>query len=223
MLDIKKINQNNLTPDQYFKEDCSALKKQIVIHHTVSSGNAENVVHGWQFNPERVGTAFIIDGDGVIHQAFGSKYWAYHLAFSKSTNKVPEWAHDFKRETLIAKASIGIEVCSYGPLIFSEKDNCYYNTYKQIIPKEQVEELDKPFRGFKFWHKYTDKQLASLKELLIYLCATYNIDKAYDHGIWDINERALHGDSGIFTHVSYRSDKSDAYPSPRLIELLKNV
>lgn len=223
MLDIKKIDQDNLSPDQYFKEDCSSVKRQIVLHHTVSSGNAENVVHGWQFNPERVGTAFIIDSEGIIHQAFGSKYWAYHIAFSKNTNKVPEFYHNFARETNVAKGSIGIELCNWGPLLFNEKDNCYYNCYKQIVPKEQVYKLDKPFRGFTYFQKYSNKQLVALKELLTYLCATYNIDKTYDHGIWDINNRALDGDNGIFTHVSYRSDKTDCFPQEELINVLKTL
>lgn len=222
MLDIKKIDQDNLTPDQYFKEDCSALKKQIVLHHTAGGPSAENTVHGWQFTTERVGTAFLIDADGVIHQAFGSKYWAYHIAFSRNTNKVPEFYHNFTRETNIAKGSIGIEICNWGQLI-QKKDGEFYNYINNIVPKDQVIELETPHRGYKFFHKYNDKQLASLKELLVYLCATYNIDKTYDHGIWDINTRALDGDNGIFAHVSYRSDKVDVNPQPKLIELLKTL
>ena len=52
---------NNLLSDnQYFKE--KQFKNQIVIHHTAGGSSAVNTIHGWNFNPEKVGTAFVIDG-----------------------------------------------------------------------------------------------------------------------------------------------------------------
>ncbi len=230
-LDTTKIKQVQLKEDQYKKEDCTSLKKQLVIHHTAGGANAENVILGWGMNSEDVATAFVIAGkpsatstykDGDIFQAFGSKYWAYHLAFSKSTNKVPVAYHDFKHETKIAKASIGIEVCNWGGLT-KDANGVYWNYLNKPFPASEVIELTTPFRGFTYYHAYTDAQIAALKELILYLCDKFNIPKTYNADMWDINLRALNGDAGIFTHVSYRSDKCDMSPQPKLIEMLKSL
>lgn len=227
-LDITKINQEELTVDQYFKEDCSSLKKQIVIHFTAGSESAANTIHGWQFKPERVGTAFVIsrgtktEKDGEIFQAFGSKYWAFHIAFSKNTNKVPVKYHNFDLEKNIAKSSIGIEICNWGGLI-KDKDGNFRNYINGIVPANEVVELDSVWRGFKYFHSYTDSQITSLKELIIYLCDKYNIPKKFNSDMFDINLRALNGEAGIFTHVSYRSDKADSSKQSKLIKMLKEI
>ena len=59
--------------------------------------------------------------------------------------------------------------------------------------------------------------------VLVYLCDTYGISKEYFDSIFDIDKRALKGENGIFTHNSVRHDKSDIYPCPRMIEMLKNL
>jgi hypothetical protein len=41
--------------------------------------------------------------------------------------------------------------------------------------------------------------------------------------MWDLNDDALNGKNGIFTHVSYRADKSDMHPQPELVEMLKGL
>ena len=227
-LDVTKINQDELTPDQYFKEDYSSLKKIIVIHHTAGGASSVNTIHGWQYNPERVGTAFVISGkaktekDGQIYQAFGSKYYAWHIAFSSTSNKVPAKYHSKVLETQIAKASIGIEVCNFGGLL-KDKDGNYKTYVNSIIPAEEVIELETPFRGFKYFHAYTDAQIASLKELIIYLCDKYNIPKKYNADMFDINTNALDGKAGIWTHVSFRADKSDVSPQPKLVKMLQEI
>ncbi len=230
-LDVTKINRDELTPDQYFPEDCSALKKQIVLHHTAGGSNPINVVHGWQFNTERVGTAFIISGkpskndthkDGEIFQAFGSKYYAWHLAFSKSTNNVPAVYHSSIKETAIAKASIAIEICNWGQLVKDTQGN-FRNYVNGIIPPDDVVTLATPFRGFLYYHKYSDAQLASVKELVIYLCDKYSIPKNYNADMFDINIKALDGTAGIWTHVAYRSDKNDCVPQPNFIKMLQEI
>ncbi len=230
-LDVKKIKQDDLAADQYFPEDCSALKKQIVLHHTAGGASPVNVVYGWQFNTERVGTAFVIGGkpsnndthkDGEIFQAFGSKYYAWHLAFSKSTNKVPAIYHSSIKETEIAKASIGIEICNWGQLVEDAKGN-FRNYVNGIIPPDDVVKLATPFRGFLYYHKYSDAQLASVKDLVIYLCDKYNIPKTYNADMFDISVKALDGTAGIWSHVSYRSDKNDCSMQPNLIKTLQEI
>jgi len=230
-LDVTRINQNELTADQYFKEDCSSLKSILVIHHTAGGSSPKNVIYGWQSNPEKVATAFIIAGkpslkdthrDGEIFQSFGSKYWAYHIAFSKSTNNVPAKYHNFTHEQKIARASIGIEIANWGQLTKGE-DGVFRTYVNTIVPAEEVVTFENKFRNFVHYHAYTDAQIASLKELIIYLCDKYKISKKYNSDMWDISTRALDGENGIWSHVSFRSDKNDACSQPKLVKMLQEI
>ncbi len=41
--------------------------------------------------------------------------------------------------------------------------------------------------------------------------------------MFETNKQALNGYHGVFTHVSYREDKSDCHPQPELIQMLKSI
>ena len=41
--------------------------------------------------------------------------------------------------------------------------------------------------------------------------------------MWDISDKALAGEAGVWTHVSFRTDKSDCHPQPELIQMLKSL
>lgn len=199
---IEKI----LNSDQYYKE--KTFKNQIVLHHTAGGGNAENVIHGWNFNTERVGTAFIIDSKGEVFKAFDPEFWAYHLGLKTADN------------IKLNKGSIGIEVCNWGQLI--KKGNEFYNYVNKVVPENEVVQIKK-FRGFEYYHKYNDAQIESLRKLLLELCAKFGISKHYNADMWDISPNALKGTNGIYTHVSYRSDKNDMSPQINVIEMFKNL
>jgi len=191
---------------QYFKE--KSFKNQIVLHHTAGGGNADNVIHGWDFNPERVGTAYVIDSLGIVKTAFEDQYWAYHLGLKSISN------------TQLNKNSIGIEVCNWGQL--KKVGDKYLNYINKEVPADQVVQIAK-FRGFEYYHKYNDLQLAALRKLILELCAKYSINRTYNSDMWDISQNALSGKNGIYTHVSYRTDKNDMSPQFNLIEMLKNL
>ncbi|MBI1837755.1 MAG: hypothetical protein HYR91_10885 [Flavobacteriia bacterium] len=99
----------------------------------------------------------------------------------------------------------------------------FYNYLNQEIPLEEVYEYDKPFRDSLYYQKYTEKQLESLKNLIEYLSELYKIPKTYNSDMWDISRSALAGSPGIYTHVSFRKDKSDCHPHVKLIEILENL
>lgn len=201
-----KITDNLLPDNQYYKE--KTFKKQIVLHHTAGGSSAVNTIHGWTCNPEKVGTAFVIDGAGQIFRAFDPDYWAHHLGLKTATN------------TALNKASIGIEVCNWGQLVL--KDGKFYNYVNKEVHADQVVKISK-FRCFEYYHKYTDAQLESLKWLIQELCAKYSIDRKYNAGMFELNSEALAGNNGIYTHVSYRADKNDMSPQPNLINVLKSI
>ncbi len=201
------MTNNFLDDSQYFKE--KQFKNQIVIHHTAGGGNASNVIHGWNFNPERVGTAFVIDEHGLVFKAFEPEYWAYHLGLKSMSN------------SQLNKNSVAIEVCNWGQLIL--KDGKYLNYVNKEVPSDQVIHIPNKFKGFEYFHKYNDAQIESLRKLLLELCAKFAINKVYNSDMWDISHNALSGVNGIYTHVSYRTDKADMVPQINLIEMLKNL
>jgi N-acetyl-anhydromuramyl-L-alanine amidase AmpD len=213
-LDTTKIVQRRLKSSQYFQEDVP--KNQIYLHHTAGNGDPVGVAKYWDSNKDKIGTAFVIGNKGTIVQCFSSREWAYHLGLKNapfSNIGLPYKALD--------KNSIGIEVCNWGML--KESNGNFYNYVGGIVDSINVTKLEKPFKGYLYWHKYTDEQIESLRQLLVYLCETYDISKDYKDDIWDLCKRAMKGENGIFTHNSVRKDKSDMYPCPRVIEMLKNL
>jgi len=214
-MDIKKVDFGSAN---YILEEHP--KKQIYLHHTAGNPSGEGVFDWWKSNTERIATCVAISGkgsnDGQIVQGFSSKYWAYHLGLKKqlfSNNALPYLSLD--------KYSIGIEICNWGDLQF--RDGKFYNYVNREVPESEVMELDKPFKGDRFFHNYTDAQIESVKQLLLLWKQRYGIPLTYNKDIWDISKRALGGEPGVYTHNSVRPDKNDVYPHPKLIEMLKSL
>ena len=224
-LDINKIIQYPLKSGQYFEEEHP--KSQIVIHHTSGSSNPFFVIDGWNNNIDKIGTPFVISGkpkagettykDGDIIQCFSSKYYAYHLGIPSSVFQ--KYNIPYQR---LDKTSIGIELANWG-YVMKQKDGTFKNYVGGTVPNEEVVDLGKEFRGYQYYHRYSDLQLASLKDLLIYLCDKYKISKKYNEGMWDINQACLNGTNGIWNHTSCRNDKFDCSMQPHLIEMLKSL
>ena len=213
-MDTTKIVQQRLPESQFISENTD--KKQIYLHHTAGNKNPIATIKGWEANKERVATAFVIGYEGTIAQAFSSRDWAWHLGVKDSV---------FKGQKLpyknLDKYSIGIELTNWAYLV--EKGGKYYNYVGGEVDKSEVTWLNKPFKNHKTWHKYSDKQIESLRELLLYLGETYGISLKYNEDIFSLNTRALKGENGLFTHNSVRVDKSDVYPCPRLIKMLSSL
>jgi hypothetical protein len=119
------------------------------------------------------------------------------------------------------RIGIGLEICNWGQLI--PKDGKFYNYVNGVVPDDQVTELDTPFRGYKFYHSYTDEQIESVRQLLLLWKDKWNIPLTYNDDIWDVCPRALRGETGVFAHVSVRYDKNDIYPHPKMVQMLKNL
>jgi N-acetyl-anhydromuramyl-L-alanine amidase AmpD len=213
-LDIQAIKQVRLSDNQYFAE--ASPKTQIYLHHTAGNGNAEGVSRYWNGNDSRIATAFIIGENGTIVQCFSSKHWAWHLGIDQE-----DFARNGAKYSNLNKLSVGIEVCNWGYL--KKKGDKYYNYAGGVVNPSYVTELETPYKGYKYWYKYSDAQIESLRQLVVYLCDTYDIPKEYRSEIWAIDKEAFKGTKGIFTHNSVRKDKSDMYPCPRVIEMLKNL
>lgn len=219
----KDIISIDFLKSQYIETETN--KVQIYLHHTAGNSDPFSVFKDWETTPERIATCVTIGGkpkkndqfvDGQIVQGFSSKYWSYHLGLKESTfNKfnLPYKSLD--------KISIGIEICNWGQL--SRKNGRFYNWINKVVSDEDVIELNTPFRGFKYFHNYTDAQIVSVEKLLRYWGQKYNIPLTHHDDIFEVNARALSGEPGIYTHCSVRYNKVDIYPHPKLVEMLKSL
>ena len=230
-LDLNTIVQVEFLKDQYYQEETD--KKTIVLHHTVSGKGSINVARYWETTPEEVATAMIIDWDGKIHQLFSTKFWAHHIGVKAEFLKERGYADYLTRNKMLNKQSIGIELNSWGGLMKSSNNNWYpvkwdrdsgrYLPNLSVKPIQNVQTYDNGFRGFFGFEKYTDEQIESVRQLLIYWNGRYGIPLDYHSSMWDLSKDALDGKSGVWAHVSYRLDKSDSYPDERLIQMLKSL
>lgn len=203
------ITADFLNEGRYLDTVCT--KKQIVLHHTASGPSAVNVKEGWNNQEgDEVATDFIIGADGSILRVIPRGYWAWHLGVG--------------RQDLDSEA-IGIEVCNWGWLT---KDGERYLNYLGE-PVEDVYTFSEPYRGNLYFENYTDAQFKSLDKLLRLLIWEYKIPvdfstfKTGAGGIFEYSEDAMNGKSGIHAHGSFRTDKTDMYPHPKLLALLKSL
>lgn len=206
---------------QYVQE--TTEKTQIVLHHTVSGNGVNGDLSWWKQTKQRIATAIIIDRDGTPYQCFSTRYWAYHIGpVSKQFTKL----HEPYRKC--DPNSIGVELDSWGALLkhkgkyYPVKWNKEQARYVPWIEAGEVKNVSNSnHRGFSYYEKYTDAQINTLRELLLYWNDYWGIPLDYDDKIWDVNRDALIGTPGIYSHVSYRDDKSDCHPQKELIDMLK--
>jgi hypothetical protein len=159
------IDQKYMDKDEYLKGPTK--KEYLFLHHTAGGNNPYQVITMWNNDTRgRVGTEFVLGGqsvfngnttyDGTIVQAFPEGCYGWHLGENGS-----QYMHT---------NSVGIETCNFGPI----KNGLTY-TGQKADPK-QVVELKKSFRGYKTWHRYSDKQILVLKDLILYIANRDGID-----------------------------------------------
>lgn len=216
----------NFSETQYFREQTK--KNQITIHHTVSGTGVDGDVAWWLQGADRIATSFIIDREGNLHKCFGDDFWAWHLGC-----KAIHFANAGLPYKKLDLNNIGIELDSWGALLQHTDGNFYpvsYATGKaapnlKCKPVANIYEYcsTQKYRGSQHYERYTTAQLNTLRELLIYLQDKHKIPANYSSDIWNVCSRALRGDAGIFSHTSFRSDKSDCHPQVELIDVLKSL
>jgi len=224
---LDKIEVIGIIPNQYKREYTD--KNQVVLHHTVSGRGVKGDVHWWLSDNKRIATSLIIHHDGTPFQLFSTNYWAYHLGIKSKSLQVRGFTDYRGRGRFLEAHSIGIELDSWGPLV--EHEGRYYPASKPGVPRlncrpvpcTRVQHYPDGFRGYHAYEKYTKEQIQTLKELLEYFNVKWNIPLTYNEDMWDVSNRALNCEPGIWAHVSYRSNKSDIHPDPQLIEMIKSL
>ena len=243
--DVSYIGDNGLVINDCLLKEEEFIKKQtkkntIWLHHTAGGSRPDWTIGGWEKDyvkdsngnpvlgpngdpkPLRVGTHYVIGRkssstnevlwDGRILRAIDDRYWGYHLGVNHKNS-----------EELNSK-SISIELCNYGPLTMS-RDGRFLNYVNKTISEKDVVELSSPFRGYKYWEKYTDKQLDSLSKLITYLQNRWEIkiEKGIYNEDWFNYDEKWFSLGGLRSHTQVRKDKFDIFPQKELIDMLNSL
>lgn len=176
-----------LAKDFYYQNNIP--KDSVFLHHTSGYFRPDWVVNSWSkkkyTNKIRAAASFVIGGmdplneknkswDGVVIEAFDPSNWAHHI-FLKTKNN-----------TFLNQKSIAIELCNYGGLVLSNDDKFYTHTHIEI-PYEQVICIENSFRGYYYFHSYSEKQIESLRNLLISIENRFDLD--FSRGLKDLIEK----------------------------------
>lgn len=218
MLDLSIIKTLDFPEDQYYREKFQ--KNQIVLHHTASGRGIDGDFMHWLNTPERIATFLIIDHDGRFYQLYSSAYWGHHLGVKTEVFQ-EHGIYPHGSNLKLNRNSIAIELDSWGWL--EKKGDKFYSYVGTSVSPDNVQEYPNGFNGHQYYEKYTPEQIEALRQMLLYLGEKYDIPLAYNPKMWVPNKQALKGESGIWTHVSFRSDKTDCHPQPELIEMLKGL
>lgn len=185
-------------------------KDLIILHHTVG-GSAKSTIDYWKTDEQRIGTAYVVERDGSVYEAFDPKYWAFHLGLKGTDGAVD-------------KRSIGIEIASEGGLIErEEKLYCFGVVSERTLFKQEFYDHGMPWRGFRFFDSYSKEQINSITELINDLCLRFKIPKQTPANHFDAND-SYREFKGILGHHHLRPDKSDVHPGfewQRVVEKCK--
>jgi hypothetical protein len=231
-IDLSKIQKLDFPENQFYKN--ITPKRQICLHHTASGKGIDGDFQHWLNDPTRVATAVIVGYDGQIYSLFDSKYWGHHLGIKPEVFTKHGMAPNNEG---LNKACIGIEIDAWGPLALHDghyksytgtivninEVQLYRTAFKTYPQSKFFDEIGVTGKPAFHYHKYSDAQLYSTAQLLQLWTNAYEIPKKYNEKMWDVCVEALRGDLGIWSHVSYRSDKQDCHPQPELIGMLKSI
>lgn len=219
------IESYHLPENEYVNKETS--KYYIVNHHTAGRENPYKTIDHWaEDNRGRVGTNYVIGGistdgsdieyDGKILQSINDEYYGWHIGPGGSFH--------------LKEHSLSIEVCSAGGL--RSVNGVWKTWFGEEVDDLQVCELKKPFRGYRAFQKYSEEQLKSLKAVWLHLANKHDINIREGMQAWMINGKnpfdwhieAYSGKTrGMLNHTNLRKDKSDMFPQPELLDLIRSI
>lgn len=193
-----------LSPNQFVQKE--ADRKDLIVLHSTAGGSVRGTFDWWQVTPERVATAYIVDRNGVVFEVFDPKYSAFHLGL-KDTQ-----ANDYR--------SIGIELVNWGPLSESQPGGFHFawpENYSRV--KIQMDEVfgplnqTSPYRGYRYWHQFSEEQVVATAKLCKYLMNRFGIVNDVCESLEALNQGWRNTFTGIAAHHNFRSDKFDVGPA----------
>ena len=214
------IHKHFLPQHEYFT---GSKPEYVFLHHTAGWNNPFKTIDHWAGDTRgSVATEFVLGGqsikgndnqyDGELVQCMPAGGWGWHLGTGRS------YMH---------QNSVGIEVNNFGWI----KDGKTYAGTR--ADASQLVTLAKPFRGYKTWHRYSDKQIEVLRDWILWIGDRDNIDvraglpaliKEKGADAFEFNQEVLEGKhKGLWTHSNVRTTKSDMFPQPELMDMLMSL
>ena len=184
-------------------------KNQIVWHHSAGWDNARGMYDWWRRDKVyHVATAVGITDSGQIFRGYDEQFWAHHIGMQ-------DW-----RNLRLNHQSVAVEICNWGSL--TEKSGKLYSWAGVEIPKEKAIELN--YKNFQYYEVYTEAEIKALKFWTLLNAMRFDIPLRYsEEDMWQVSKNAIDGVSGIYTHNSYISWKTDVAPQPKLIAMAKKL
>jgi hypothetical protein len=230
---------------QYY--DTETTKTQIVLHHTAGSRSAAAEITDWIKEQPHVLTHYFIDQSGLATYVYDQKYWAYHLGVGGMTTAkrtlsvelVSIGFVDYMRpnefRTYVdknGKTQKRKVVTKPGWYDNYGNEIAYANTglpYRcvEIGGKVNFEVMKKGYKGHKRYQKYTKAQINSLEKVLRDMQINYpDIPIKMDKDHWELmfpttGNPNFENKKGVFTHNTWRTNKSDIYPDIDLLRMLQ--
>ena len=223
------VTSNDLSIERYYLpkgeyNNGPTKKEYLFLHHTAGWHNPYKCIDQWGRDDRgKIATEFVLGGpsvkgnddscEGKLLQAFPEGGYGWHLGKNGSQS--------------MHTNSVGIEVCNFGDVV---NGKTYAGTR---VDESQIVKLDKPFRGYQEWHKYSNEQIETLRKFIIHIAERDNIDvrdglisniklKGVDG--FEFNEDAYYGKvKGMWTHTNVRKDKTDLFPQQELIDMLLSI
>jgi hypothetical protein len=218
------VHKHYLPKGEYLE---GPIKNEYVfLHHTAGWHNPYKTIEQWGRDDRgRIATEFVLGGrnhrngddtyDGVMVQAFPEGCQGWHLGRTQSG-----WMN---------RHSVGLEICSFGPL--DSENKTYIGS--QVIP-DQVAKLKEGFMGHMNYHKYSEKQIKETEKWIRYVGERDGVDVRIGlkqfiqkHGPtkgFGFQMEACHGRvKGLLTHTNVRMDKSDCYPDPDFVDMILSL
>lgn len=225
-----EIDRAYLDTDEYVRDYGKIEPRWFFIHHTAGGHDPYKTISNWNSDDRgRVATQYCIGGqsksgdtsvDGQVVECFPDNYIGWHLG------KVGNFD--------MSKYSAAVEINNYGYL--TEHNGKFYNAYKSEMPDSQVCDLGYKFKGYRYWHNYTDAQLESLRLLLKHVADIYptipltkGLPELLKKGMAPKDAFAFNSDAyngkipGTWSHTSVRDGKWDVYPHPKLVQILMEL
>ena len=214
------IHKHFLPEDEYMT---GSKPEYVFLHHTAGWNNPYRTIEHWAGDDRgKVATEFVLGGqsikgndnqyDGELLQAMPQGGWGWHLGTGRSH---------------MHKSSVGIEVNNFG---WVKDGKTYAGT---TAAASQLVTLAKPFRGYKTWHRYSDKQIKVLKDWILWIGERDSIDvraglpaliKEKGADAFEYNEDVKNGKvKGLWTHTNVRTTKVDMFPQPELMDMLVSL
>ena len=227
------IAQYRLRRGQYINGPTE--KEYVFLHHTAGWENPFSVVDQWaNDNRGPIATQFVIGGkncqtlsdkyDGDIVECFGYENYGWHLGLGN----IP-----------IHVKSIGIELCNFG---YVTQTAGQYKTYiGKAIQSSEIVDLKQTWRGQRYFHKYTDRQIESLQFLLKKIANDVGINirsglqerlkKMDKFKAFDFDATISSGKTkGVFTHANVSGpnkyggfEKWDLFPQDEICDMILSI